>query len=462
MIRTTSPLRRAWRGLAAALALGAMCCLAPAMAASGDDDPKIQFERYKLSNGLEVILAPDNTVPLVAVNVWYHVGSGDEVLGKSGFAHLFEHMLFQGSQNVGEDQHFERLKQIGASGVNGTTNSDRTNYFEVVPSHELEMGLWLEADRMGYLLPLVTEKSLDNQIEVVRNERRQGVDNVPYGRARLRMSEELFPEGHPYRYQTIGQHEDLASASLEDVKNFYKTWYVPANATLALVGDFDVTTAKKLVDKWFGAFPASTKPVHQLVPAPAIQKKRVEMDDDLAKLRMVTWAWHTPAFYTADDAALDLAADALGRQGTGRLYRRLVHEKRLAQSVFVSQQSQQMSSVFAIAVVLQSDAELAEVEKIIAEELDRVVREPITQAEIDRAIVSIEASQVWGLEDVVARANALQAYNHYLGDPDRFTWDLDRYRNQTPASIKSAAAKHLGNDHRIEMIVNPTSKGGTP
>jgi zinc protease len=462
MIRATSPLRRAWRGLAAALALGAMCCLAPAMAATGNDDAKIQFERYRLANGLEVILAQDNTVPLVAVNVWYHVGSGDEVLGKSGFAHLFEHMLFQGSVNVGEDQHFERLKQIGASTVNGTTNSDRTNYFEVVPSHELEMGLWLESDRMGYLLPLVTDKSLANQIEVVRNERRQGVDNVPYGRARLRMSEELYPEGHPYRYQTIGQHQDLANASLEDVKNFYKTWYVPANATLALVGDFDVTEAKKLVEKWFGSFPTSVKPVHQLVPAPPIQNKRIEIDDDLAKLRMVTWAWHTAAFYTDEDAALDIVADALARQGTGRLYRRLVHEKRLAQSVFTSQQSQQMSSVFQISVVLQSDADLAEVERIITEEVDRVVREPINQAEIDRAVVGIEANQVWGLEDVLARANALQGYNHYVGDPDRFTWDLDRFRNQTPDTIKGVAAKYLGNDHRVEMVVNPTSKGGTP
>jgi zinc protease len=184
-------------------------------------DPRIAFERYQLPNGLEVILAPDRTVPLVSVSVWYHVGSGYEVLGKSGFAHLFEHMMFQGSKHVGEDKHFEVLKQIGSDAVNGSTNADRTNYFEVVPSNQLETALWLESDRMGWMLDVMARKGLDNQIEVVRNERRQNYDNRPYGKALFAQAAALYPEGHPYRYLTIGRHEDLAKASVDDVKAFF-------------------------------------------------------------------------------------------------------------------------------------------------------------------------------------------------------------------------------------------------
>src|SRR6185295_1937382 len=223
-------------------------------------DPRIAFESYRLPNGLEVILAPDKTVPLVAVNVWYDVGSGYEVHGRSGFAHLFEHMMFQGSRHVGEDQHFEVLRKIGAESVNGTTNTDRTNYFEVVPSNQIETALWLESDRMGWLLDLLNKKSLDNQIEVVRNERRQNYDNRPYGKALFAEYAALYPEGHPYRYLTIGKHEDLVNASLPDVKGFFKTWYVPANATLTVSGDFDVARGKQLVEKWFGMLPTSVKP----------------------------------------------------------------------------------------------------------------------------------------------------------------------------------------------------------
>src|SRR6185312_4765550 len=200
---------------------------------------------------------PDQSVPLVAVNLWYHVGSGDEVPHRSGFAHLFEHMMFQGSKNTGADAHFKILRKIGASNVNGTTNEDRTNYFEVIPSNQLETALWLESDRMGHLLDILDKKELENQIDVVRNEKRQRIDNVAYGKSNIEEYEALFPQGHPYRYTTIGLHEDLAAASVDDVKNFFRTWYVPANATLIISGDFETADAKKLVDKWFGSFPAS-------------------------------------------------------------------------------------------------------------------------------------------------------------------------------------------------------------
>src|SRR4051812_14540050 len=267
--------------------LALLLVIAPQLAHA--DDPKLAFEKYTLPNGLEVILAPDPSIPLVAVNVWYHVGSGDEVPGKSGFAYLFEHMMFQGSKNVGSDKHFEVLRKLGSDEINGTTNSDRTNYFEVVPSNQLETGLWLESDRMSHLLEMLDKDALANQIDVVRNERRQRYDNAPYNKARFALQAALYPEGHPYRYFTIGKHEDLVAASVDDVKAFYKTWYVPANATLALVGDFDVATAKQLVTKWFGSFPASKKPAVVTIAAPVVAAQQLAVEDPFAKLRQITF-----------------------------------------------------------------------------------------------------------------------------------------------------------------------------
>src|SRR3569623_249951 len=265
--------------------------------AHADGDPHIEVEKYKLPNGLEVILAPDQSVPLVAVNVWYHVGSGDEVPGRSGFAHLFEHMMFQGSKNTGPDAHFKILRQIGASDVNGTTNTDRTNYFEVVPSNQLETALWLESDRMGHLLDVLDKKELENQIDVVRNERRQNYDNQAYRKALFALYEAMYPEGHPFRHTTIGLHEDLVAASVDDVKGFFRTWYVPANATLVLAGDFETADAQKLVEKWFGSYPASVQPTMVRVAAPPVAAKEVTVDDSFAKLRQVTFAWHFLVFF---------------------------------------------------------------------------------------------------------------------------------------------------------------------
>ena len=421
--------------------------------------PEVPFIKYQLDNGMEVILHQDKAVPLVAVNVWYHVGSGNETPGKSGFAHLFEHMLFQGSEHVGEDKHFEVLKEIGATGVNGTTNFDRTNYFEVVPSHQLEVALWLESDRMGYLLPVLTKKSLDNQIEVVRNERRQNYDNQPYRRALFKTFETLYPDGHPYRYLVIGKHEDLASSRLEDVKNFYRRWYAPSNATLVLAGDFEIDEAKKLVAKWFGGFPKAPEPETQPPATPTIQGvKRVEVPDPFAKLRQINWVWHTPKFYAPGDAELDIAADALSRTGTGRLYKILVHEKQLAQSVSAGQSSRGFSSHFQISVMLKSDADLAEVEKIVEAELDKMRREPISRREFDRAVTNIEAGQIWGLESLNARANLLQSYNHFLGDPGFIAKDLARYTGSSPEKVRDTVARYLTKTNRGEILTVPAKQ----
>lgn len=434
----------------------AAALLMPRLAAA--QDPVIEFEKYRLDNGLEVILHQDNSVPLVAVNVWYHVGSGNETPGKSGFAHLFEHMLFQGSKHVGEDKHFEILRNIGASGVNGTTNSDRTNYFEVVPSHQLETALWLESDRMGYMLPLLNEKSLANQIEVVRNERRQRYDNVPYGKTRFATAAALFPEGHPYRYLTIGRHEDLSGSTLDDVVAFYKEWYTPANATLVLAGDFDRAQAKALIEKWFGSFPATDKPEHVAPATPEVKKQRVTVEDEFAKLRRIDYVWHTPGFYKPGDAEFDVLAFVLGDAGTGRLYKRLVHEEQLAQAVSVYQASRTFSSTFTVSVMLRSNADLAKVEKIMNEELAKVMSEPVTAEEFSRAVTNIEAGMVWRLESLMARANLLQQYNHYLGDPGQITQDLDRYRTSSPEKVMTFAKQHLPAEQRVEVLTVPAAK----
>ncbi len=433
-----------------------------------DADPKIAFEKYTLPNGLEVLLVPDKTVPLVAVSVWYHVGSGNEVYGKSGFAHLFEHMLFQGSEHVGSDNHFDILKKIGVTDVNGTTNSDRTNYFEVVPSNQLETALWLESDRMGYLLLPPRDvkgdpanafaSSLANQIDVVRNERRQRYDNVPYGKTRFAVAQALYPEGHPYRYLTIGKHEDLTSAAVDDVKNFFKTWYVPANATLAIAGDFESADARALVERWFGKFPVSTKPKVVAVAAPAIKASETTIEDGFAKLRQIQFTWHSPANFAPGDAELEIAANALSNEGPGRLYKELVY-KGLAQSVSAFQSGAGFSGTFTVSVTLRGDSDLAMVKKTVLAEVARLAAENLTQKEIERVIAANEAGTIRRFETAFGRAETLQAYNQYLGDPNKITWDLDRYRTTTAAAIQKTVATYLVPDRVAIVITNPSNAG---
>jgi len=445
-----------WR-VASAVVLFAFAAARPAAAQA--NDPKLNFERYKLPNGLEVILHQDKSVPIVAVDVWYHVASGNETPGHSGFAHLFEHMLFQGSKHVGEDKHFAILKNIGATTINGTTNTDRTNYFEVVPSNQLETALWLESDRIGYLLPMLTKKSLENQIEVVRNEKRQSYDNRPYGRSYLELFAMLYPPSHPYHGTTIGSHKDLAHASVADVKNFYKRYYVPANATLTLAGDFEIADAKRLVKKWFGSFPKSTKPKMRPVPMPMITHKRATIKDRFARLRKLTYAWHTPGSFKPGDAEFDIISTALGARGTGRLFKRLVHKEQLATRVSVYQDSMGYSSVFAVDVMLKPGADLARVERIVNEELAKVRKNGLTAHEIKRVVVQQEARFVWGLQGLLARANTLQSYNHFVGKPDYISQDLDRYRKATNGQIRDYAAKYLVDNRRVELLTIPGRHG---
>ena len=446
-------------GVAALLALGSTVSTPVRAAEDGADTASselaLPFERYNLDNGMEVILHRDTSAPLVAVNLWYHVGSGDETPGKSGFAHLFEHMMFQGAKHIGEDVHFDTLKRIGASGINGTTNPDRTNYFEVVPSNQLETALWLESDRMGYMLDLLNEKSLANQRDVVRNERRQRYDNVPYGRARFAASAAMYPEGHPYRYLTIGRHEDLEAASLEDVRKFFARWYAPSNATLVLSGDFDPAQAKELVAKWFGTFPAIPRPDHSPAAAPVLDaNKRVEVEDPMARLEQIQYTWVSPAMLGEGDLAMDGVAAVLSADGWGRLERRLKLEEGLVRSVYAYQYGSGFSGTFSVVAQLRPGVDRARVEAIINEEIQKVIDNPVDAAELNRMVVSAKTNFVWRLETVAGRADQLQFFNHYTGDPGYLTTYAQRLDNLTPASLQAAAKQWLSAP-RIEVITVP-------
>src|ERR1043165_7974901 len=308
--------------------------------------PTIKYEKYKLKNGLEVILSEDHRLPLVAVDLWYHVGPANEKPGRTGFAHLFENMMFQGSKHAG-DKPFQVLEGAGALTINGTTDFDRTNYFETMPANQLEAALWLESDRMGWLLDKLDEKKLANQRDVVRNERRQG-ENSPYEVVDEGLWHELFPKGHPYYGDVIGSHADIEAAELNDVRDFFKTYYAPNNSTIAIVGDYDPKTIKAQVEKYFGAIPAGPPPDKITATQPVItQEKKITVTDQISLPRLYM-AWQTPAIFKPGDAEFDLLAYALGGGRSSRLYKKLVYDKQIAQSVSVNQQSLLLGSVFQI------------------------------------------------------------------------------------------------------------------
>ncbi|MEM6992279.1 MAG: pitrilysin family protein [Myxococcota bacterium] len=420
--------------------------------------PNIDYERYRLDNGLEVILHSDRTVPLVAVDVWYHVGSGNETPGKSGFAHLFEHMMFQGAKHIGSDVHFDKLRKVGASSVNGTTNPDRTNYFEVVPSHHLETALWLESDRMGYMLDLLDETSLGNQRDVVRNERRQRYDNVAYGSERFAVAAALYPEGHPYRYLTIGRHEDIEAATLDDVRDFFLEWYVPSNATLTLAGDFDLAEGKALVDKWFGTFPELQRPSSKTPAPPKVDKTvRTVIDDPFARLTRLHYVWVSPKNLGEGEAELEILSSVLAARGWGRLHRLLVIDEELAQGVSAYQSGRGFSGEMHVVVTIKPGKTVEQVAPLVERVLGEVQREPITKAELDRVINRTESSFVWGLEELLTRAERLQYFNHYTGDPGYASKYLDTLRTRTPETIRSVAAATLGAPH-VEIVTRPAPK----
>lgn len=430
------------------LALG----ISSALSAKPSGDVHIPNESFTLPNGLTVIVHEDRKAPIVAVNVWYHVGSKNEVPGKTGFAHLFEHLMFQGSENY-KGEFFEPFEQVGATEQNGTTNADRTNYFQNVPTTALDMALWMESDRMGHLLGAVDQALLDEQRGVVQNEKRQG-ENQPYGR---RVWTELFrtmyPEGHPYSWPTIGLMEDLNAASLDDVKQWFRDWYGPNNAVIVLAGDIDLATAKEKVTRYFGDIPASASVPKMKTWIPErSESTRAVLSDRVPQPRVMR-VWNTAPTNTVDANRLDVIAQILGGGKSSRLSRRLVHEEKLADSAAAFGWSQEIAGNFLFMVTVKKDADVAKVEQILSEELARFIKEGPTAEELEQARTVIKGNFIRGIERVGGfggKSDALASCQVFAGDPDCYAKDMSDYATATAADLQKAAAKWLSKgDHTL-------------
>jgi zinc protease len=423
----------------------------PSKAPASEKFPTIKYERYKLANGLEVILSEDHRLPLVAVDLWYHVGPANERAGRTGFAHLFEHMMFQGSKHVKANEHFRLLESAGASDVNGTTEFDRTNYFETVPANQLELALWLESDRMGWLLDNLNGRNLANQRDVVRNERRES-ESQPYYLAEEGLIHALFPKTHPYYAYVIGSHADIEAAELNDVRDFFKTYYAPNNASVAIVGDFDPKTVKTQVEKYFEAIPAGPPvPKIEAVTPPIMQERRATITDKV-QLPRVYMGWMTPAYFKPGDADADLLALTLGGGKSSRLYKKLVYQKQIAQDVKAEQNSAMLGSIFEITATAKPGVKPEELEKAIEEELAAVQKDGITQVELERARNTVQTRKVQGLQRLGGFggvADMLDLYNHYTGDPGYLPKDLARYEDATTDSVKKLAATLTSNARAV-------------
>jgi zinc protease len=419
------------------------------------DTLSLPYAKRTLANGLDVIVHEDHHVPIVAVNVWYHVGSKNERPGMTGFAHLFEHLMFEGSEhhNAG---YFPPLQQAGGQ-VNGSTNTDRTNYWEVVPTSAVDLALWMESDRMGYLLPALTAARFETQRDVVLNERRQNYENRPYGLALVALTAALFPPDHPYHWLTIGSAEDIRAMRLEDVQDFFRTYYHPANASLALAGDIDTARAFDLAERYFGDL--TSGPSLQPVDAGSTvgRDSRLVLEDrvELPRLYM---AWSSPAMFAEGDAEIDLLADLLANGKTSRLYRTLVYEQRLALDVSGYQNSRELGSLFLLVATVAPGRSLADVVATIDAELQRLQDGGPTDLEMERAQAQIEAHFMYRLQTVGGfggKSDQLNAYNVFRGNPGYFADDLARYRRATPASVREAARRFLGFDRRVTLSVVP-------
>src|SRR5215475_14856711 len=417
----------------------------------------VKYTQFTLPNGLTVILHEDHSVPLVTTNMWYHVGSAREKPGRTGFAHLFEHLMVMGSAHVKPGEFDDWLENAGGTN-NGSTENDRTNYFINVPSNAIELALFLESDRMGYLLDSMTPKTVDAQRDVVKNERRQSYENRPYGQAELLLGELLYPEGHPYHWPVIGYMPDLTAASYDDVVDFNKKYYAPSNASLVVAGDIDPVATRKLVEKWFGDIKPGPAPDPMTIPGIMLRGVTKKTVTDKVELPRIYLAWLTPPHFAPGDAALDMVADALAGGKNSRLYKRLVYDMQIAQDVVAYQNSQQLSSYFLIQATARPGHTAEELLKVIDEEVAKLQRETPPARETQRSINSIEASFLRRLERVGGfggTADQLNAYFTYTGNPGYFNQDLQRYRSTTSADVRGAAAQYLPKDRRVELTVVP-------
>ncbi|MBW2715702.1 MAG: insulinase family protein [Deltaproteobacteria bacterium] len=446
--------------LAAALSLSG-CAGGRARSVVDTPEVALEIEKYTLDNGLEVILHKDDRLPIVAVNLWYHVGPANEAADRTGFAHLFEHMMFQGSAHTEADSFFKHLENAGASMVNGTTDFDRTNYMEDVPSNQLELALWLESDRMGFLLEKVDQTMLSNQQDVVRNERRQSTENAPYGLPEEELYQLLFDENHPYHGNVIGSHEDIQAAKLEDVHDFFKQYYAPNNASIAIVGDFDEDTTKAWIEKYFGSIPrgAAVEPV-DVRTAPITEERRAVVTDEV-ELPRVYMAWITPPIFTPGDAEAMIAAKIFGGGKSSRLYKALVYEQKIAQNVWVGLYPLSLGSVLEISATAKPGHSAKEIEQAIDAELKDFVANPPTPEELTAAKNAFQSQIIRSLEKLGGFggvADRLNYYNHHLGDPGYLNQDLERFATVTTTDVQAFAASSLGRDARVVVHAIPGEK----
>jgi zinc protease len=425
----------------------------------------VPFTQFTLPNGLHVILHEDHTVPLLTVNVWYHVGSAREKPGRTGFAHLFEHLMFMGSGHVKYGA-FDQLLEAAGGTNNASTADDRTNYYIDVPSNALDLALYLESDRMGFLLDAMSPKTVDAQRDVVKNERRENYENAPYGMASIAIGEMLYPQGHPYRWPTIGSMEDLSAASYEDVLEFFRRYYEPSNASLVVAGDIDSAAAKAAVEKWFSDVKPGPAPVPPIdYPHAFLTETRRKTIQDQVQLPRLYLDWITPPGLAPGDAELDLVALVLAGGKNSRLYKRLVYDLQIAQDVSAMQASQRLNSQFEITVTAKPPAQgttvaaaMDKIRGIVDEEIRRLQESPPDEREFRRALNQMEASFYDRMERVGGFGGVgdqLNAYDFAAGNAGYFNEDLSRYRALSPADLQAIAARFLPLDRRVELIVEP-------
>ncbi len=415
---------------------------------------RIPIETLTLDNGLRVVLSEDHTAPIVAVNLWYHVGSGNERSGRTGFAHLFEHMLFQGSEHVAANEHFELIARAGGT-LNGSTWLDRTNYYETVPSNQLALALWLEADRMGALLPGMTQEKLDTQRDVVKNERRWTVDNQPYGSWWEKLPALAYPETHPFHHSLIGSFEDLDAASLPDVSDFFATYYTPDNAVLSLAGDFERDDAVALIERFFGSIPrgAGKPPLADTSLPPVFGAPLRQVVRDNVSLPRVYLAFRAPPFGSPGHHTAAVCATILGTRKTSRLQRSLIREKRVAAeaSAFTFDLANG-ADLLVLDVLALPGVSADTLEAAVVEEVERIHRDGVTDEEVARAIALIETGWTLSMESATDRADKLSMFATYFGDPSLVNEQPDRYREVTSERVSQFARERLGPDNRATLL----------
>ena len=415
----------------------------------------VVYEKRTLANGLDVIVHEDHRCPIVAVNLWYHVGSKNERPGATGFAHLFEHLMFEGSAH--HDRGFFHPLQEAGGALNGSTSADRTNYWEVVPTSALDRALWMESDRMGYLLPALTDEKFETQRNVVLNERRQNYENRPYGLASMALMAAVYPPDHPYHWMTIGSIEDLRAATVEQARAFFARYYHPGNASLTLAGDVETETAFELARRYFDQVPAGASPPDVCIPemTPIAGERRLRLEDKVELPRLYL-TWRTAALLAPDDAELDVTGEILAGGKSSRLYRRLVRENRVATEVSAGQSSRERGGLFSIVATAAPKHTLAEVESAVVDELSRFQSDGPTADELERARTTFEADFTYRLQTVGGKSDQLNAYNVFVGDPGYFGRDLARYMDLTRDRIRDVATRCLQGSARVSLSVVPT------